>query len=74
MYILNKNKIKCVYPSKINYYKLNVDIDNNTCTYFCLKMLTSMLHYVCIFVLVDYSCLDISFARDQSSQYFYILF
>jgi len=49
MYILNKNKIKCVYPSIISYYKFNVYIDNNTCIYFCLKMLTSILHYVCIF-------------------------
>jgi len=48
-YILNKNKIKCVYPSRISYYKFNVYIDNNTCIYFCLKMLTSVLHYVCIF-------------------------
>ena len=50
MYILNKNKIKCVYQSRISYYKFNVYIDNNTCIYFCLKMLTSILHYICIFV------------------------
>ena len=49
MYILNKNKIKCVYPSRICYYKFNVYIDNNTCIYFCFKMLTSILHCVCIF-------------------------
>ena len=47
MYILNQNKIKCVYP-RISYYKFNVSIDNNNCIYFCLKMLTSILHYVCI--------------------------
>jgi len=48
MYILNKNKIKCVYPSKISYYKFNVYIDNNTCIYFCLNVninFTLCLHF-----------------------------
>jgi len=46
MYI--KKKVVC--PSKIGYYKFNVYIDNNNCIYFCLKILTSILHYVCIIV------------------------
>jgi len=43
-------KKKTMCPSRIGYYKFNVYIDNNTYIYFCLKMLTSILHYVCIFV------------------------
>ena len=30
IFILTKNKIKCVYASIINYYKFNFYIDNNT--------------------------------------------